>query len=298
MKEIKLGNNLSISQVVAGCMRIADANMEGKELLDFASACIDMGVTTFDHAPVYGGYTCERLFGDAVLRKSPKLREKMQIVTKTGIVLPGKNGNKCLHYNSTKEEIDRELEASLKNLGTDYIDLLLVHRPDILGNPEETANALNQLVEDGKVRYIGVSNYMPSQIKALKKYMKHPIVANQVELSVSSTENFFNGTLDDAFENKMPLMAWSPLGGGAVFYSKEDQAVRLRTKIEEIAKEHQVTVDTIMYAWLFTHPLPIGAITGTININRIQTAVKAAELNLTYDEWYQILEASRGYAVP
>ena len=152
MKTVKIDGTFEISQVVAGCMRAADAKMEGEKFLRFVEECMDMGVTTFDHAPVYGGYTCEKLFGDAVLRKRPELRKDMQIVTKTGIVLPGKNGNKTIYYESSREEIFREMEASLENLGTDYIDTLLVHRPDVLADPAETAEALDTLVKEGKVR--------------------------------------------------------------------------------------------------------------------------------------------------
>ncbi|MDO5410426.1 MAG: aldo/keto reductase [Lachnospiraceae bacterium] len=298
MKRIKLNESLDISQVVAGCMRAADSGMEEKDFLKFVEECMEMGVTTFDHAPVYGNYTCERLFGDAVLRKRPELRHKMQIVTKTGIVLPGRNNNKTIYYESTKKEIRKEMDESLQKLGTDYVDLLLVHRPDPLANPEETADALDGLVEEGKVRYIGVSNFMPSQITMLQSYMKNSIVTNQIELSVKTTDNFFNGATDDAFTRRMPLMAWSPLGGGSVFSGDDERSVCLRKVIQEIAETHNTTMDTIMYAWLFVHPVRIAAITGTMNADRIKNAVNALEIQLSYDEWYQILEASRGFPVP
>lgn len=298
MEQIQLGEGLALSQVAAGCMRIKDSGISQQELLDFTLGCLDMGVTTFDHAPVYGGYTCEGIFGAAVLKKQSELRKKMQIVTKTGIVLPGKNGNQCLHYQATKDEINRELEASLENLGTDYVDLLLVHRPDLLGNPQETAEALDAVVAQGKVRYVGVSNYTPAQIKALESYMKNPIVVNQVALSVNAPENFENGTVDDAFTRGMPLMAWSPLGGGSVFGGKDEQAVRLRAVLQKIAEKYQTAIDVIMYGWLFTHPLPISVITGTMNLERVKAAVEGTKIKLTYDEWYGILEASRGYSVP
>lgn len=298
MKHIKINETCKISQVVAGCMRAADSGMEGDAFLKFAEECIDMGVTTFDHAPVYGGYTCEKLFGDGVIRKNPALRDKIQLVTKTGIVLPGKNGNKTIYYDSSKAEIKKEMEASLQNLGTDYVDLLLVHRPDPLANPEETADALDTLVKEGKVLNIGVSNFMPSQIEMLQSYLKNPIVINQMELSVKTTENFFNSVTDDAFTRRMPLMAWSPLGGGSVFAGEEEQPVRLRSTLQEIADAHHTSMDVIMYAWLFVHPVRIAAITGTMNITRVKSAVEALDIQLSYDEWYLILEASRGYNVP
>lgn len=298
MKTIKISNSLEISKVVAGCMRAKDAGMQGDKFLNFVEECMDMGITTFDHAPVYGGYECDKLFGDAVLRKNPSLRNKMQIVTKAGIVLPGRNGNKNIYYDSRRQEIIKETEESLQRLGTDYIDILLVHRPDPLVNPAETAEALDTLVAQGKVRYVGVSNFMPSQVEMLQSFMKNKIVINQMELSVKTTENYFNGVVDDAFTRRIPLMAWSPLGGGSVFSGEDEQSVRLRATIGEIAEAYNTSMDTIMYAWLHMHPVKIAAITGTMNIDRIKKAVEALDVELSYDEWYEILAASRGYQVP
>lgn len=298
MKKIKLAEDLEFSQVVMGCMRIVDSGISGEELLKLAETCIDMGVTSFDHAPVYGGYTCEKVFGDNVLRKRPDLRDKMQLITKAGIVLKGREGNQTIYYKSTKEEILKEMDESLEKLGTDHVDLLLVHRPDPLADPAETADALETLVKQGKTLHVGVSNFMPSQVEMLQSKMSIPLVTNQMELSVKNTENFFNGVVDDALTREMPLMAWSPLGGGSVFKGQDEQSVRLREVLTEIAKEHGTSMDAVMYAWLFVHPARIAAITGTMNAQRIKTAVDAAGLTLNYDEWYKILEASRGYSVP
>ncbi len=298
MKKIKLSENLSLSQVVMGCMRIADSGLTEAELLRLVEECLDMGVTSIDHAPVYGGYTCEKIFGDAVLRKKPELREKMELITKAGIVCPGHYGNKTIYYNSTKEEILKEMDESLEKLGTDHVDLLLIHRPDPLADPEETADALETVVKEGKALNVGVSNFMPSQIAMLQSYMSIPLVTNQMELSVKNTENFFNGVVDDALTRKMPLMAWSPLGGGDVFKGTDEKFVRLRTVLTAVAEQYQTTIDAVMYAWLFTHPAKIAALTGTMNADRIRTAVHASDIQLSYDEWYQILEASRGFSVP
>lgn len=298
MRKIKLSADLELSQVVMGCMRIVDSKIREEDLLKNVEACLDMGVTSIDHAPVYGCYTCEKIFGDAVLRKRPELRSKMEIITKTGIVLPGREGNKTIYYKSTKEEILKEMDESLEKLGTDYVDLLLVHRPDPLADPQETADALETLVKQGKVRQVGVSNFMPSQMTMLQSRLTLPIATNQMELSVKNTENFFNGVVDDAFTRKMPLMAWSPLGGGSVFKGEDEQSVRLCAVLTEIAQDHGTTMDAIMYAWLFVHPVKIAAITGTMNADRIRTAAEATEISLSYDEWYRILEASRGYSVP
>lgn len=298
MKKIKLSDRLELSQVVMGCMRIADAGITENELLTLVEACLDMGVTSIDHAPVYGGYTCEKIFGDAVLRKRPELREKMQLITKAGIVCPGHEGNRTIYYNSTKAEILKEMDQSLEKLGTDHVDLLLIHRPDPLADPAETADALETVVKEGKALHVGVSNFMPSQTAMLQSCLSIPLVTNQVELSVKNTENFFNGVVDDAFTRRIPLMAWSPLGGGEVFCSQEEKFVRLRSVLTEIAQEHGTSMDEVMYAWLFRHPVRIAALTGTMNVNRIRAAADAADLELSYDEWYRILEASRGFSVP
>lgn len=242
MKKIKLSENLELSQVVMGCMRIADSNLTENELLNLVEKCLDMGVTSIDHAPVYGGYTCEKIFGDAVLRKRPELRDKMQIITKAGIVCPGHYGNKTIYYNSTKEEILKEMDESLEKLGTDHVDLLLIHRPDPLADPAETADALETVVKQGKALNVGVSNFMPSQLTMLQSYMDIPLVTNQMELSVKNTENFFNGVVDDAFTRRIPLMAWSPLGGGDVFKSTDEKFVRLRTVLTKIAEEHKLSL--------------------------------------------------------
>ena len=232
------------------------------------------------------------------LSESPELRNKMQLITKAGIVCPGHYGNKTIYYNSTKEEILKEMDESLEKLGTDHVDLLLIHRPDPLADPAETADALETVVKQGKALNVGVSNFLPSQMTMLQSYLNIPLVTNQMELSVKNTENFFNGVVDDAFTRRIPLMAWSPLGGGDVFKSTDEKFVRLRTVLTAIAEEHKTTIDAVIYAWLFVHPVRIAAITGTMNADRIQKAVDATELELSYDEWYQILEASRGYAVP
>lgn len=293
-----MNDKVELSKVVVGCMRAKDAGMEGQNFLRFVQECLELGITSFDHAPVYGFYTCEKLFGDSVLRKIPGLRDQMKIISKAGIVLPGINDNKVIYYDSSKEEILKEVDKSLENLATDHLDLLLIHRPDPLADPCDTAEALEQLVKAGKVLSVGVSNYMPSQITMLQSYLKVPIVTNQMELSVKTTENFFNGVTEDAFTRKIPLMSWSPLGGGSLFNAKDEQAARLNETLGQIAKEHETSMDVIMYAWLFVHPVKIAAITGSMNIERIKKAVDALKVRLSYDEWYRILAASRGYDVP
>ena len=298
MQRVTLADNLQMSRVIAGCMRTLEAGMDGRKLRSFVQSCLDLGIDTFDHAPVYGAGGCEQIFGDEVLKKEPGIREKIRIVTKAGIILPGQRGNRHICYDSTKENLLAEMDASLKRLSTDHVDLLLIHRPDVLGDPRETAEALEILVDSGKALHVGVSNYEPAQFEALQKYCKYPIAANQMEFSVKATYNFFNGVVDTALRCGTGLMAWSPLGGGSVFTGEDEQSVRLRAELSRIAGERQVSVDVVMYAFVLRHPANIMLITGTMNPDRIKAAVDALDLELTYDEWYAILAASRGFDVP
>ena len=168
----------------------------------------------------------------------------------------------------------------------------------MLSNPEETAAALEKIVQSGKALQVGVSNYEPKQFEALQEYMPFPLVANQMEFSVKSVQNFFNGVVDTAQQYRTGLMAWSPLGGGSVFKGEDEQSVRLREVLGGIAQAHGVSVDVVMYAFVMRHPARIMVITGTMDTARLKNAVSALDLKLTYDEWYAVLAASRGFDVP
>lgn len=298
MKYVTLSDTLKLPKVIAGCMRIKDAGLTPDELMRFVEGCIDMGVDAFDHAPVYGLYTCEEYFGDSVLKKNPALRSKMKLITKTGIMLPEKKGHTHIYYDSSEEYILAEVERSLKKLGTDYVDLLLIHRPDPMAHPAETARVLEKVVKEGKVLHLGVSNYTPAQVAALQSYLSIPLVTNQIELSAKNTEHFFDGSVDDAFTRRMSLMAWSPLGGGSIFTGEDEASVRIKNRLAAIAKERNTSIDVLLYAWLFNHPAEIMALTGSFQMERVKAAVDALDIDMTRDEWYAILEASRGYAVP
>lgn len=298
MEKMTFTENFEMSRIVAGCMRTLDAGMDGEKLRAFVESCLEMGIDTFDHAPVYGAGGCEQIFGDEVLKKNPSLRSQIKIITKAGIILPGQKGNSHIYYDSTKKNLLEEMDASLRRLSTDHVDLLLIHRPDVLGDPEEIAQALEMLVKSGKALHVGVSNYEPLQFEALQKYCPIPLIVNQMEFSVKATYNFFNGVVDTARLYGTGLMAWSPLGGGSVFKGEDEQSVRLRKVLQEIAGQHQVSMDVVMYAFVLKHPAKIMAVTGTMNPDRVRAAVEALDLTLSYDEWYAILAASRGVDVP
>lgn len=300
MERIKLASDLSFSRIIHGYWRLADWKKSKEETLSIIEYCLELGITTFDHADIYGSYTCEALFGEALALK-PSLREKMEIVTKCGIVLPSPNRPKHLshHYNTSKEHIIRSVDQSLKNFQTDYIDVLLIHRPDPFMDPEQTAEAFAELKKAGKVRYFGVSNFKDHQFEMLESYLEEKLITNQLELSAYHLENFEDGTLNFCLKKRIPPMAWSPLGGGAIFSSQEKKAVRMRKTLAKIAREIQAeSIDEVLYAWLLNHPAKIMPIVGSGKKERIQKAVRSLEHTLTHDQWFEILHSSMGHEVP
>ena len=300
MERVQLARDLSFSRIIHGYWRLADWKKSKEETLSIIEYCLELGITTFDHADIYGSYTCEALFGEALALK-PSLREKMEIVTKCGIVLPSPNRPEHLshHYNTSKEHIIRSVDQSLKNFQTDYIDVLLIHRPDPFMDPEQTAEAFEELKKAGKVRYFGVSNFKDHQFEMLESYLKESLITNQLELSAYNLENFEDGTLNFCLKKRIPPMAWSPLGGGAIFSSQKEKAVRMRKTLTKIAKEIQAeSIDEVMYAWLLNHPAKIMPIVGSGKKERIQKAVRSLNYSLTHDQWFEILHSSMGHEVP
>lgn len=294
MQRIALTEDLSFSRIVHGMWRLAEWDMSTQERLTFIEQCIELGITTFDHADIYGGYTCEGLFGEA-LRLKPELRDQIEIVTKTGIKLTGdfNPGQTLNHYDTTKAHIIRQAERSLQELAIDQIDTLLIHRPDPLMDPDEVAEAFTALHESGKVRTFGVSNHLPSQQRLLQSRLPFKLVTNQLELSPMQLKHFEDGAVDLCHEERIPLMAWSPLAGGRLF-SEEDYAP-LRDTLHTIAARHDVSgIDTVVYAWLLAHPARILPIIGSGKIERVQSGVEALKIELTREEWFEILKAARG----
>ncbi|MBO3637474.1 MULTISPECIES: aldo/keto reductase [Bacillus] len=300
MQRIQLAEDLQFSRVIHGLWRLNEWNYSDAELLSLIEWCIDHGITTFDHADIYGGYTCEKLFGNA-LALSPGLRENIELVTKCGIVLesPERPAHRSHHYNTSKSHILASVEQSLMNLRTDYIDMLLIHRPDPLMDPEGVAEAFQALKCSGKVRYFGVSNFKDHQYRMLESYLPEKLVTNQIELSAYELENMLDGTLNLCQEKRIPPMAWSPLACGKVFTGDTEKDRRVRTALESVQAEiGAASLDEVMYAWLYTHPADIMPIVGSGKRERISAAINALSYKLDQDQWFRIFTAVQGYDIP
>lgn len=288
------------SRPALGVWRMAEWKMSSSEILSFIHACLDLGITTFDHADIYGDYTCEALFG-AALSQEPALRSRLQLISKCGIKLvsPNRPSHTIKHYDTSRAHILASVDRSLQALHTDYLDVLLIHRPDPFMDADDTAEAFIQLQQSGKVQHFGVSNFLPSQVDLLSSRLPFPLVTNQIEISVMHLNAFTDGTLDQCQRLRMAAMAWSPLGGGDLFKGDSPKAVRLRQALSAIAQQFgQMTIDQIALAWLLAHPANILPILGTGQIDRIRRAIAAADLKLTREQWFTIWSASTGTEVP
>lgn len=282
-----------------GLMNLAQWQLSREATGAWIERCLDLGVTVFDHADIYGGYTCEALFGAALAAK-PSLRQRMRIVSKCGIKLvsPNRPAHHIKHYDSSRAHIIAAVDSSLRALATDHIDVLLIHRPDPLMDADETAAALAALREAGKVLHVGVSNFKSSQIDLLASRLEFPLIANQIRFSALAVDALFDGTLDQCQRLGMAPMAWSPLGGGSMLHDPSDRAVRLRAALEGVGRElGDASVDQVALAWIIAHPARIVPVLGTGNLQRIESAVRAAALQLDRQQWYRILAASMGHDV-
>ncbi|MFZ4523523.1 MAG: aldo/keto reductase [Bacteroidales bacterium] len=300
MERIKLSKDLELSRIVHGHWRLAEWRFTDQELLTLTEQAIESGVTTFDHADIYGNYTCEKLFGNAIALKRG-IRKEIEIVTKCGIKLvSGQYPERKLKiYDYGFEHIVSSVENSLNNLRTDYIDLLLLHRPAPFFHPETVAKAFSVLKKQGKVLHFGVSNFNPGQFEMLNSYTDEPLVTNQVELSPYCLEHFDNGNIDLFIKGKIKPMAWSPLAGGRLMNPQDDKGYRIRQALSEVAEELQIDAyDKLIYSWLLNHPASIIPIAGTRHIERIRIAAEAASVDMTLEHWYKIYNASTGRDLP
>jgi predicted oxidoreductase len=291
---------LRCSRIVHGLWRLADWDKSEAEVRDLLACCLELGITTFDHADIYGDYTCESLFGRA-LAASGIDRSTIQLVTKCGIKLvsPNRPAHQVKCYDTRAAHIIASAENSLRNLQVDYIDLLLIHRPDPLTDPMEVNEAFVTLRDSGKVRHFGVSNFLPSQFEMLASKLDVPLITNQIEYSVMHLDAHADGSLDLCQRLDLRPMAWSPMGGGRLFQEDSDQVRRLREVLGRIGRDAGgASMDQVALAWMLMHPAQFVPVLGTGRISRIRKAVDALELELSHDQWFEIWCASTGHDVP
>ncbi|MBN2615922.1 MAG: aldo/keto reductase [Bacteroidales bacterium] len=300
MNQIILSEKLTVSRIALGFWRVKNWNFTTNQLLNYIESALDKGITTFDHADIYGDFQAETIFGNA-LKQKPSLREKMQLVTKCGIQplyrdIPGK---RVKFYDTSFQHIVKSVDQSLKNFNTDYIDLLLIHRADPLMNPEETARAFDALKQAGKVLHFGVSNFSFMEFEMLNRYTSEPLITNQVEISPYTLEHFENSNMAFFLKEKIHPMAWSPLAGGKLINPVDEKSKRINEALMDLANRLNIpSIDTLVYAWLLHHPAGIIPIIGSGKIERMNSALAAFDINLTTEMWYEIYEASLGQPVP
>jgi len=289
------------SSLVQGYWRMGDWNMDPQSRLTFLKQHVELGITTVDHAHVYGSAQapCETLFGEA-LKLDPAMRDEIEIISKCGIeVMRGDApSNHVNHYNSSQSNIIRSVETSLQRLGVEQLDVLLIHRPDILMDADEVASAAALLKRQGKIKHLGVSNFSPSQFALLQSRCDAPLVTNQVEINPLNLSVTEDGTLDQLQQLSVRPMAWSCLAGGALFDTNTDNVQRLQQTLHAIKQEIGAkSIEQVVFAWVLrlpSQPLPI---IGSGNIERVRSAVAATELTLSNQQWYRIWVASKGHGV-
>jgi predicted oxidoreductase len=295
MKRIKINENIDFSQIIYGMWRLADGEInDAKSVTDKINLCLDQGITTFDQADIYGDYSAEAIFGVA-LKEDKSLRSKIEIVTKCGIVAPcGKYADVPVkYYDTSKKHIDASVNASLKNMNIDYIDMLLIHRPDPYMDHDETGQALDTLIKSGKIGAVGVSNFKPYDWELLQSSMVNKLHTNQIELSLQSIDAFSNGDVAFHQKNASPIMAWSPLGGGKLMIESN----QLTNKMDQIGTHYKVDRAAVAISFLLSHPANIIPIMGTNDIDRISKISDAFKVKMDRITWFELYTAALGREV-
>ena len=295
MERISLNKEVSLSRIVYGMWRLGDdENTSPEHVRAKIDASLDQGITSFDQADIYGGYEAEEIFGNAL--SGSALRNKMEIVTKCDIIAPvGRYADaRIKYYDTSRAHITASVDHSLLLMGIDHIDLLLIHRPDPLMDHHETGAALDEVIASGKVRSVGVSNFRPYDWELLQSAMKNQLVTNQIELSVLAHDSFVNG--DVAFHQRIgtPLMAWSPLAGGALFSGDHPNLI---SALSNVASQNNVDETAVAIAWLLAHPSRILPVLGTNSLERIKSMSAALDVKMDRQTWYEIYTAALGREV-
>jgi predicted oxidoreductase len=289
-----------VSRLALGMWRLMTWGLDDAGLLDLIHTAIDLGITTFDHADIYGDYRCEERFGRALARE-PGLRHRLQLVTKCGImpVSDRRPVHKVKHYDTGRAHILVSVDNSLRDLRSDHIDLLLIHRPDPLMDADEVAEAFHALRRSGKVLHFGVSNFTPWQFELLASRLDFALVTNQIEFSLLKIQVLHDGTLDQCQRLRFSPMAWSPLGGGRLFNGDDEQALRVRQALETVGEElGGASIDQVALAWVLRHPADIVPVLGTGNIEHLRRGAAAVDLSLSREQWFALWTASAGRGVP
>lgn len=294
MDRVQLTPDLSLSRIVYGMWRLAEAeDTSPAHVQAKIEACLEQGITTMDQADIYGGYMAEEVMGAGLTQE---IKDKIEVVTKCDILIPAGRyadvGGK--YYDTSRDHIVASVDHSLRLMGIDKIDVLLIHRPDPLMDHHETGAALDEVVASGKVRAVGVSNFKLHDWTLLQSAMKTKLVTNQIEMSLGCVAPFTNGDLAYLQERDIPPMAWSPLGGGALM--TEDTP--LSAAMDEVAGENSVDRAAVAVAWLLAHPAKIMPVMGTNNIDRIKSFSDALKVEMTRPTWFKLYEAALGHEVP
>ncbi|MBV7297434.1 aldo/keto reductase [Enterovibrio paralichthyis] len=299
MKYTELHPSLpAFSRLVYGVWRLADdkdtseAHVRAK-----VEACLEQGITTFDHADIYGDYACEKVFGQ-VLEATPSLRDRIQLVSKCDIMLLSEKypERRVKYYDTSASHIRHSVTQSLQNLKTDHLDLLLIHRPDPFMDHSETGGALDSLIEEGLVKAVGVSNFKRWDWALLQSGMRHPLVTNQIEMSLMCRDNFTDGTLAFMQKDGIKPMAWSPLAGGELF-GNSDAANRVKPLLQREADKAGVGIEAVAIAWLLAHPAGILPVLGTNNLERIRGISDALKVSIDRETWFELWTAAAGEEV-
>lgn len=284
------------SKIIAGTMTWGTwgKNLDKNQMIELIHSCLEKGITTFDHADIYGGYTTEAAFGTA-FGESKIQREDIQLISKCGIQLPSENrSTRIHHYNYSKSHIIWSAEQSLKNLKTDFLDLLLLHRPSPLMHVDEIVEAIEKLKKEGKILDVGVSNFTPSQTDLIESKMK--INYNQIEFSITHFEPMRDGSLDHMQLNRIQPLCYSPMG--SVFKKVDDTSNRIQKTADQLSLKYNVELDVLLLAWILKHPLGILPVFGTTNKSRIANLMKATEVELELEDWFAMWTASEGNPIP
>jgi predicted oxidoreductase len=301
IKRIKLAaNSPDFSAMAYGTWRMLDEPLTPGDINQRLNLCVDLGITTIDTAEIYGGYRVEQALGEA-LALSPGLRGKIEIISKAGIYFPhpATRSVRTTFYDASAKQMIKSVEASLRLLSTEHLDLFLVHRPDWLTSVDETASGLNQLIKDGKIRAAGVSNYSATQFSALSSRVDQPLMTNQIEFSLFAMDPIYDGTFDQCQQNRVRPMAWSPLAGGKLFDREHPAAQRLAKEAAMLRDKYNgLSLEQLAYAWVMMHPSGAVPVIGTNKLDRIKSAAVAGNVVLDREDWYGLWVAAKGHGIP